>query len=188
MVRPPLAWSSTHDAADCDACPTITTTDNINFYDHDTNTNANHGSITDHTAGTTTINNSKNTTIGAAYLHVYRGNMRTMWMPAVAGVAIYYTVNGKRHPGAHNWEGMQTAKQGDRIGMLLDFDQGSMTVWKNGVRLGVMQAEGLSGPLCWVLSIFASGSSARIGSAPAPASSTEEELAAATAWEVVHPP
>ena len=105
MVRPPLAWSSTHDAADCDACPTITTTDNINFYDHDTNTNANHGSITDHTAGTTTINNSKNTTIGAAYLHVYRGNMRTMWMPAVAGVAIYYTVNGKRHPGAHNWWG-----------------------------------------------------------------------------------
>ena len=45
---------------------------------------------------------------------------------------------------------MQSArKQGDRIGMLLDLDQGSMTVWKNGEQLGVMQAEGLSGPLCW---------------------------------------
>ena len=49
-----------------------------------------------------------------------------------------------------DWEGMQTAKEpGDRIGMLLDLDQGSMTVWKNGVQLGVM-AEGLSGPYwCW---------------------------------------
>ena len=37
--------------------------------------------------------------------------------------------------------GMQTAKeQGDRIGILLDLDQGSMSVWKNGERLGVMQA------------------------------------------------
>ena len=43
---------------------------------------------------------------------------------------------------------MQPAKTGDRIGMLLDLDQGSMTVWKNDVRLGVMQGEGLSGPLC----------------------------------------
>ena len=40
-------------------------------------------------------------------------------------------------------------EQGDRIGMLLDLDQGSMTVWKNGVKLGVMQAGGLRGPLCW---------------------------------------
>ena len=27
-------------------------------------------------------------------------------------------------------------EQGDRIGMLLDLDQGSMTVWKNDVKLG----------------------------------------------------
>ena len=26
-----------------------------------------------------------------------------------------------------------------------------MTVWKNEVKLGVMQAEGLSGPLCWAV-------------------------------------
>ena len=29
--------------------------------------------------------------------------------------------------------------------MLLDLDQGSMTVWKNDEKLGVMQAEGLGG-------------------------------------------
>ena len=44
---------------------------------------------------------------------------------------------------------MQIAKmQGARISMLLDLDQGSMTVWKNDVKLGVMVAEGQSGPLC----------------------------------------
>ena len=61
---------------------------------------------------------------------------------------------------------MQPAKeQGDRIGMLLDLDQGSMTVWKNDVKLGVMVAEGLRGPLCWAVVV---SSSARIESAPLP--------------------
>ena len=45
-------------------------------------------------------------------------------------------------------------EQGDRIGMLLDLDQGSMSVWKNGELLGVMQAEGLSGPLCWAVELY----------------------------------
>jgi len=46
--------------------------------------------------------------------------------------------------------------------------------------MGVMQAEGLSGPLCWAAELYRG--SARIESAPAPASPTEEELAAAKAW------
>ena len=49
--------------------------------------------------------------------------------------------------------------------MLLDLDQGSMTVWKNGVKLGVMQAEGLSGPLCCAVEMAGFGFSARIESA-----------------------
>jgi hypothetical protein len=32
--------------------------------------------------------------------------------------------------------------------MLLDLDQGSMSIWKNDVKMGVMHAEGLTGPLC----------------------------------------
>ena len=72
-------------------------------------------------------------------------------------------------------------EHGDRIGLLLDLDQGSMTVWKSDVKLGVMVAEGLSGPLCWAVSL------ARIiKSAPAPASPTAEELAAADAWLTAH--
>jgi hypothetical protein len=106
----------------------------------------------------------------------------------VDGHCFYDTFDGRRYPGNQAWEGMQAAKPGDRIGMLLDLDQGSMTVWKNDVKMGVMQAEGLSGPLCWAVSIFWTGSSACIESAPAPASPTEEELAAARAWQEDHPP
>ena len=75
------------------------------------------------------------------------------------------------------------AKQGDRLGMLLDLDQGSMTMWKGDNKLGVMVAEGLSGPLCWAVTMFHVDDSARIESAPAPASPTEDELAAAEAWQ-----
>jgi hypothetical protein len=79
---------------------------------------------------------------------------------------------------------MQAAReQGDRIGMLLDLDRGSMTVWKNDEKLGVMVAEGLVGPLAWAAEVRNAGRSARIESAPAPASPTEEELAVATTFE-----
>ena len=96
----------------------------------------------------------------------------------VDGHCFYYTSDGSHYPGLMDWEGMNDATDGDRIGMLLDLDQGSMTVWKNGVQLGVMQ-EGLTGPLCWAVSTACQGATARIESAPAPASPTEEELAAA---------
>ena len=79
------------------------------------------------------------------------------------------------------------AKQGDRLGMLLDLDQGSMTMWKGDNKLGVMVAEGLSGPLCWAVSLGAPSRSTRIESAPAPASPTEEELVSAKAWQEAHP-
>ena len=119
--------------------------------------------------------------------NMFFGVVRPWGVPGVAvanimkGHCFYYTA-GTRHPGTHAWEGMQDAKgQGDRIGMLLDLDQGSMSVWKNGELLGVMQADGLSGPLCWAVELYQG--SARIESAPAPPSPTEEELAAAKAWQ-----
>jgi hypothetical protein len=52
-------------------------------------------------------------------------------------------------------------EEGDRIGMLLDLDQGSMTVYKNDERLGVM-ATGLSGEYCWAVSLLVPGCSVRI--------------------------
>ena len=85
----------------------------------------------------------------------------------VDGHCCYYTASGRRLPGNSDWEGKQTMrKQGDRIGTLLDLDQESMTVWKNDVKLGVMKAQGLSGPLCWAVCMFCPGSIMRIDSAP----------------------
>ena len=54
---------------------------------------------------------------------------------------------------------MQAAEEeGDRIGMLLDLDQGCMTVWKNDViKLGVLQSDGLRGPLCWAVEMREEG-------------------------------
>ena len=90
------------------------------------------------------------------------------------GHCFYDTFDGRRLPGTHAWEGMQHAREeGDRIGMLLDLDQGSMSVWKNGELLGVMQAEGLSGPLCWAVELY-QGHSARIESAAVPAATSED--------------
>ena len=66
---------------------------------------------------------------------------------------------------------MQLAtEQGDRIDTLLDLDQGRMTVWKNDVKLEVIQSDGLPlrGPLCWAVSIYSHGDSARIESTPRP--------------------
>ena len=44
----------------------------------------------------------------------------------------------------------------DVVGLLLDLDTGSLTVYKNGDRLGVMVAEGLSGPVanCNIIADF----------------------------------
>jgi len=95
--------------------------------------------------------------------------------PDVDGHCFYGTWTGRREPGYNDWEGVQTAReQGDRIGMLLDLDQGSMSVWKNGERLGVMQAEGLTGPLCWAAEVGLQGDSARIESAAVPAATSED--------------
>jgi hypothetical protein len=87
---------------------------------------------------------------------------------AVDGHSFYSTFDGIRSPAPHNWEGIQGAKRGDRVGMLLDLDQGTMTVCKNDERLGVM-ATGLSGEYCWAVSLFVQGDSTRIEAAELPA-------------------
>ena len=51
--------------------------------------------------------------------------------------------------------------------MLLDLDAGTLTVFKNDERLGVM-ATGLSGEFCWAVSLRGENRSARIQSAPVP--------------------
>merc|ERR1711985_181617 len=47
-----------------------------------------------------------------------------------------------------DWEGMEGIERGDTVGMLLDLDEGELTVYKNNRRLGMMK-DGLSGSYCW---------------------------------------
>ena len=62
------------------------------------------------------------------------GVIRPAW--EVDDHCFYRTFSGTRYPGFNDWEGRQIADDGDRIGMLLDLDQGSMTVWKNDEKWG----------------------------------------------------
>jgi hypothetical protein len=54
------------------------------------------------------------------------------------------------------WQGQQGFGTGDVVGLLLDCDAGTLTVKKNGVRLGVA-ATGLTGELCWAASMIYAG-------------------------------
>jgi len=51
-----------------------------------------------------------------------------------------------------NLEGMVTMSPGGKIGLLLDLDEGVLSVYKNGRELGVIK-EGLAGEYCWVVSM-----------------------------------
>ena len=46
------------------------------------------------------------------------------------------------------WEGMEGCEAGDTLGMLLNLNEGTLTVYKNNCCLGVMK-DGLTGSYCW---------------------------------------
>jgi hypothetical protein len=69
--------------------------------------------------------------------------------------------SGKLHS---RWEGQQPFEKGDVVGLLLDCDAGTLTVKKNGARLGVA-ATGLTGELCWVAALLRCGTMVRIAAA-----------------------
>ena len=52
-----------------------------------------------------------------------------------------------------DWEGMDAMRFDGEIGMLLDLDEGTLTVFQNGRKLGVMK-RGLAGPYCWVTTMI----------------------------------
>lgn len=52
-----------------------------------------------------------------------------------------------------SWEGSEHMSSGDAIGLLLDLDEGTLSFYNNGRKLGVMK-KGLTGPYCWVVSFY----------------------------------
>lgn len=101
------------------------------------------------------------------------------------GHCLYYSLTGKSWPDNTAWDGMQASREGDRIGLLLDLDQGSLTVYKNGAWLGVLRAVGLSGEYCWAASLGAGQDSVHIESKPRP-ERTHEQLAVTSAAALSH--
>jgi hypothetical protein len=90
----------------------------------------------------------------------------------------YDTRRGYSYPGPNSWDGCQGAGDGDRIGLLLDLKAGSLTVYKNDARLGMITSAGLKGEYCWAICMYGQGSRVRIEAKPLP---SEFEQAAAMA-------
>ena len=66
------------------------------------------------------------------------------------------------------WDGMESASGSCIIGLLLDLDEGTLSVYKNGRKLGVMK-RGLTGHYCWVVAL-AVGNQVRIKRGTLPSS------------------
>ena len=60
-------------------------------------------------------------------------------------------------PYKKDWDGMEGISGSFEIGMLLDLDEGTLSVYNSGRKLGVMK-RGLAGHYCWVVSLLSSGS------------------------------
>eukprot|EP00956_Cyclotella_meneghiniana_P014699 scaffold22130_cov62-Cyclotella_meneghiniana.AAC.3 len=58
-----------------------------------------------------------------------------------------------KYPETTKWNGMETLPPGSTLGLLLDLDEGTLTVYKNKRRLGVMK-DGLEGSFCWFVGTF----------------------------------
>ena len=54
------------------------------------------------------------------------------------------------------WHGHEDSDGSGTIGLLLDLDEGTLSVFKNGRRLGEMKGGGLSGEYCWFVSVCSS--------------------------------
>ena len=105
----------------------------------------------------------------------------------------FYTTEGKLYPnpdtadgfaGSSDWPGSQSAQEdGDRIGMLLDIDAGTMTVFKNDKVMGVMSWGIAAGSYCWAVEMpcVLEEDFITIERKPAPPAPSADALAAAVA-------
>jgi hypothetical protein len=83
------------------------------------------------------------------------------------GGSSYGSLRTGAEGGGGDWEGQCTFEDGDCVGLLLDLGAGSLAVYLNGERLGLMVREGIAPPVRWVVDLL-HGASARLESQPAP--------------------
>ena len=59
---------------------------------------------------------------------------------------------GKKHDFSSNWRGIERLGGSGTVGLLLDLNEGTLSVFKNGRRLGVIK-DGLGGEYCWFVTV-----------------------------------
>ena len=71
----------------------------------------------------------------------------------------YYCYNGycfwtdwNNEKGRSEWQGREGLRESGTIGLLLDLNEGTLSVFKNGRHLGVMK-DGLGGEYCWFVTV-----------------------------------
>lgn len=92
----------------------------------------------------------------------------------------YQCDGGYKYPGGASWGSSTGSAEGDRIGLLLDLEAGSLVVFKNDERVGMIAA-GLTGRYCWAAVLYDKDSSVTMKRLEPPkktaANMTEEEAA-----------
>ena len=108
-----------------------------------------------------TNQNARGVPISKEFYENFSPNMGTGECNSNVNCCLYYAYSGRCHTSRltaysdnyDDWVGSESLSFGDEVGMLLDLDEGTLTVYKNGRRLGVMK-KGLAGPYCWVATLF----------------------------------
>ena len=54
------------------------------------------------------------------------------------------------------WQGQEGLGESGKVGLLLDLDDGTLSVFKDGCRLGVMKNR-LNGEYCWFVNAYSAG-------------------------------
>ena len=84
-----------------------------------------------------------------------RSQRTSRWGDSNVHCCTYYCYNGRcswtdwdNYKGYSRWQGHEGLEESGTIGLLLDLNEGNLSVFKNGRRLGVMK-DGLNGEYCW---------------------------------------
>ena len=89
-----------------------------------------------------------------------RSQRTAKWGDSNVHCCTYYCGNGRcdwtdwdSTEKCSNWQGSEGLEGSRTIGLLLDLDEGTLSVFKNGRRLGVMK-DGLKGEYCWFITAY----------------------------------
>ncbi|EJK46268.1 hypothetical protein THAOC_35074 [Thalassiosira oceanica] len=88
-----------------------------------------------------------------------RSQRTAKWVESNVHCCTYYCYNGycywrdwDNEKGSSDWQGREGLPGSGTIGLLLDLDEGTLSVFMNGRRLGAMK-EGLGGEYCWFVAV-----------------------------------